>query len=89
MYIYQEGKVYILKDNKHLVGVEIYPDKGVIKIEGTETVLHTGYEVTTIPELMCRFQITVDNPYIFPREVIKQNDTITEIKRTPRKYNKK
>ena len=86
MYIYQNGKLYVRKEDNALIGVEIYPDKGIFEVEGTETVLSDVYEVCTPYEARCRFQITIETPYIFPKEVT-DGEPVNKAKRT-RKSNR-
>lgn len=66
MYIYQSGKLYLREDG-HLVGVEIYPHK-VTKLPGTETKFTTDFEIVYSYDVCEKFGITEENPYIFPRE---------------------
>lgn len=76
MYIYQNGKLYVRKEDNALIGVEIYPDKGVFEVEGTETQIAELYEECTPYEVKCRFQLEIDNPYLFPKEVIDSEPII-------------
>jgi len=81
MYIYQNGKLYILVGENKLVGVEIYPDK-VVKIK-EEAELAETYDVLTKREVVAKFHIE-EEPYIFPiekKEVVK-NDTTGKTKAT-------
>lgn len=84
MYIYQNGKLYVQNEDNVLVGVEIYPDKGVFRIDGTETKLEDVYEVCTPYEARCRFNITIETPYIFPKETIEvtEDEPVVKAKRT-------
>lgn len=94
MYIYQNGKLYIQKDNR-LIGVEIYSDK-VLTVEGTETELSENHERFTPFEVYCKFQIR-NTPYIFPRDTVKvdkkvvekDNDTVGEVKATAKRRSTK
>lgn len=86
MYVYQDGKLYVLTNDK-LVGVEIYSDK-VVLVEGTETVLGKKFEILTSHEVNCRFGIYDGAEYIFPKEVIGSEPTTTT-KRTSRKSTSK
>ena len=81
MYIYQNGKLYVRKEDNTLIGVEIYPDKGVFEVEGTETTLAEIYDVCTPYEARCRFHITIETPYKFPKEVT-DSESVDKVKRT-------
>lgn len=72
MYIYQNGKLY-LRENNHLVGVEIYPHR-VEKLSGTETEFTKDFEVIFSYDVENRFGITEENPYIFPVEQKEVDD---------------
>ena len=86
MYVYQNGKLYKEIDGK-LVGVEIYLDKGTVLLDGEVAEKSNNYELCTKQEVICRFHIDMDNPYIFPREV-SDNEPTNSVK-IPRKYNRK
>lgn len=72
MYIYQNGKLYKQRGDS-LVGVEIYFDK-VLELDGTETSFEDNFQYCTPYEARCRFQITEENPYIFPVEQKEVDD---------------
>lgn len=86
MYIYQNGKLYVQKE-EFLIGVEIYPDK-VLEIEGTETELAEKYDVCTTHEVRCRFHIE-EIPYIFPRGEVLSDESVVKTEKPTRKYTRK
>lgn len=87
MFVYQDGKLYALDKKNKLVGVAIYFDK-VLKIKGTESELNIIHDILTASEVKKKFNITEDNPYIFPKVVKKEvvnNESTTNVKRTTKK----
>lgn len=91
MYIYQDGKLYV-RQGKKLIGVEIYPNS-IKQVKGSETTEKSNRKVLTFDETMIKFQISDENPYIFPQErkeeppveeVVKKNAT-TNPKKSTRK----
>lgn len=83
MYIYQNGKLYIQKDNGGLVGVD-YGIGKITEISGTDTVLAKEYDVCTKMEIIARFHIDEENSYVFPREGLK-NESVNDIEKPTRK----
>lgn len=80
MYILQNGKLYV-QDGDKLVGVEIYLDKGSVRLDKEVAKLSDTYEMCTKADVICRFHLSIDNPYIFPREVI-DNEPVSTVKGT-------
>lgn len=102
MYIYQDGKVYVQEGND-IVGVEIHPDS-LIKLEKTRKKLGDGFEILTPFEVYAKFQISTENPYLFPVEEVEteveeikldeevevvKNEPVIENEKPTRKYNKR
>lgn len=95
MYVCTNNKLYQEKGNV-LIGVEIHSDK-VIEINGTETSLNElgdDYIMLTKHEVVCKWHISEDNPYIFPIEAGVVNDgintdTTSKAKTTVRKSKRK
>jgi hypothetical protein len=69
MYIECNGKIYVQKDAFALVGVNITPS--IAEVEGTETKI-TDLEgevlVLTPHEVIARYNISEQTPYMFPVE---------------------
>lgn len=65
MYVYQNNKLY-LETNDGLVGVNFSSDK-IVKLKDTKTSIGQNARFLTYSEVMAKFQITEDNPYVFPQ----------------------
>lgn len=87
MFIRQDGKIFI-QDGDKIVGVEIYPDK-IVKLKDTKTNLLTEHEIFTANEIKRKYNISEDNPYIFPKEVVEKGveaiEPTTETKKPAKK----
>lgn len=88
MYIYQNGKVYVL-DGKYIVGVDISP-LNIKKVKGSRIKLEGDYAILTPSEVRAKFGIATGGEYKFPleekeetKEVVK-DEPATKTKSTTR-----
>lgn len=88
MYIFQNGKVYSMVDNK-LVGVDLYLDHATIIPDCTDK-LGNKFQHCTKAELVAKLNITEETPYIFPRKkVVTEDESVRKTEGTAARSTKR
>jgi len=66
MFVYQDGKLYIRKDDDKIIGVNIDPFGVVKEVSGTQAKIGDKYKSLQMFEVKAKFNI-VDGGYKFPK----------------------
>ena len=77
MYIYQNGKLYVEKNNK-LIGIDVSIDS-IVLVDCSETTKLESYSVLTFSEVIAKFNIKNGNSYIFPRPTVAEVVEVEEV----------
>lgn len=74
MYVYQEGKLYVLIGENSLIGVDVSP-YGILKVDGTECELRKNYQLLTYQDVQLKFNVIGGGSYMFPAPQVEPKET--------------